>query len=377
MEDRPLFDMDEQPQQATPKKRGRAFGHPVSQETRERMSAARKGKPMPNNPTKFKPGQRPSQATEFKPGQITHNLLGEDHTRIDYTTGYRIIREPGAKNNRLRREHTVIAERVLNRMLQPGEEVHHVDGCKTNNANSNLLICTSAYHRYIELAMGFLYKREVFGGLTHEEALQELRSGFASIGRYDLSIRNTAGRKKNVCPACGNTFITGGRGNPQHGTVFCSNRECRHRARIRTATPCLPLSNTDRAYAAGLIDTMGTFTLTKNSTDSISLKLSIEIPKHREPIRQWLKDHTGLGKDGKSKSWQIYSGSVMSLIDQILPLLTIKRPQAELALETQKRLSDPAIKADRSWVPDYIERMHSLNHRGTKDSPQLSLTATP
>jgi hypothetical protein len=52
-----------------------------------------------------------------------------------------------------RYEHIVIAERVLGRPLHSlgrghpdTEVVHHIDGDKTNNAPSNLLICTPRYH---------------------------------------------------------------------------------------------------------------------------------------------------------------------------------------------------------------------------------------
>lgn len=50
-------------------------------------------------------------------------------------------------------EHILIAEQILNRPLNyiskghpDNEVVHHIDGDKTNNANSNLLICTHQFH---------------------------------------------------------------------------------------------------------------------------------------------------------------------------------------------------------------------------------------
>lgn len=49
-------------------------------------------------------------------------------------------------------EHVLIAERVLGRRLPEGALVHHVDGNKLNNANSNLVICPSdSYHRLIHM----------------------------------------------------------------------------------------------------------------------------------------------------------------------------------------------------------------------------------
>jgi len=51
-------------------------------------------------------------------------------------------------------EHIVIAEKALGRSLkyfrhahQNNEVVHHVDENKMNNANDNLLICESSYHK--------------------------------------------------------------------------------------------------------------------------------------------------------------------------------------------------------------------------------------
>lgn len=65
-------------------------------------------------------------------------------------------------NGICRREHVHIAEKVLGRPLKSGECVHHIDGNKTNNKHSNLLICTKSYHIWLHWRMSYLYQREHF-----------------------------------------------------------------------------------------------------------------------------------------------------------------------------------------------------------------------
>jgi len=49
-------------------------------------------------------------------------------------------------------EHILVAEKALGKHLPQGAEVHHVDCRKSNNANSNLVICEShAYHHLLHV----------------------------------------------------------------------------------------------------------------------------------------------------------------------------------------------------------------------------------
>jgi hypothetical protein len=55
-----------------------------------------------------------------------------------------------AKNGKKKQEHVLIVEALLGHELPKGAEVHHWDGNRANNANTNLLVCPSkAYHKMI------------------------------------------------------------------------------------------------------------------------------------------------------------------------------------------------------------------------------------
>lgn len=73
--------------------------------------------------------------------------------------GYRVM---SLGHNRKVTEHVLIAEKALDRPLKRGEVVHHINGIKNDNRNSNLLVCTSSYHRQLHDRMSRLYQQEHF-----------------------------------------------------------------------------------------------------------------------------------------------------------------------------------------------------------------------
>jgi hypothetical protein len=66
--------------------------------------------------------------------------------------------------NRTRDEHRVLVEKILGRRLDRKVIVHHIDGNKTNNRPANFLLCSAAYHTWLEKEMARRYAQEHFGG---------------------------------------------------------------------------------------------------------------------------------------------------------------------------------------------------------------------
>ena len=61
--------------------------------------------------------------------------------------------------------HIWVMRKKLDRSLEKGEIIHHINGNRADNRNKNLLICDRKYHGWLEGKMANLYKNEHFGDI--------------------------------------------------------------------------------------------------------------------------------------------------------------------------------------------------------------------
>ena len=112
---------------------------------------------------------------------------------------------------------------------------------------------------------------------------------------------------------------------------------------VNTYQQLKPLSKTDAAYIAGLVDGEGTVTLTRKHKNE-NRQLSVTISSTELALLNFVKHATGVGKitnkrtskshHAPSFAYAVYNGQALSLLQQILPQLkSYKRERANLILK--------------------------------------------
>jgi hypothetical protein len=82
-------------------------------------------------------GKTASQAVGWKGGTPkAHGYSLQYQNCMNGTTQYRA-------------EHRIIAEAILRRPMKKDEVVHHINGNRSDNRHSNLLICTRSFHAWL------------------------------------------------------------------------------------------------------------------------------------------------------------------------------------------------------------------------------------
>jgi len=117
----------------------------------EKNSIRIRGKEEANQISNYNQGRVREKSKNWRGGRLDCRKDGYImiyHKRLPSRTYYKL-------------EHVLIAERALGRLLKKGEVVHHINMDPKDNRNSNLLICTAGYHKWLEFQYAKAFARNL------------------------------------------------------------------------------------------------------------------------------------------------------------------------------------------------------------------------
>ena len=101
-------------------------------------------KPYPSEKCK----QAVSKAKKGKTAELSPAWKGGKRIELGYVLIW------NEQTQKYEREHRKIMEEHLGRKLRPDEDVHHINGCKTDNRIENLLVLTKSEHTALHEKLG-------------------------------------------------------------------------------------------------------------------------------------------------------------------------------------------------------------------------------
>lgn len=117
----------------------RKWRHPMSEETREKISKAHKGKTL---------SQEQRKMISLANSCDYNGLNGYGHTK-DHNRGYVLAyvpKHPNAHRDGYLMLHTVLMEQKIGRYLKPNEVVHHINHDRKDNRLENLMLMDKKEH---------------------------------------------------------------------------------------------------------------------------------------------------------------------------------------------------------------------------------------
>lgn len=182
-----------------------------------------------------------------------------------------------------------------------------------------------------------------------------------------------------VCPVCDKEFTPGLVRGSNPDQIYCSVG-CKRVAHSIKGKSADDLTIQQAAYLAGIIDGEGNLVLYMRNE---GIKIRMDVTNTKPQLIEWLRSITDVGhiiqvkristKHVNSQIWQAHGDSAASIAYQILPYLVIKQRQAELLLETHRRIQDPKLKMDKVWQNAFKAEMHRLNQKGISDTPPTTI----